>query len=90
MPFARGGPTLASTDAWFIIFTAFSLLWYECGENPIIFCYRIGWDVFSVIGSRDPIPAVVEQSITRISTRNFGACSNRSFTFSTRSTTLTD
>ena len=33
--------------AWWvgILMTAVAL-WQECGENPPLFCYRIGWDAF--------------------------------------------
>ena len=33
--------------AWWVgIFMTAVALWQECGENPALFCYRIGWDAF--------------------------------------------
>ena len=31
---------------WVGMFMTAVVLWQECGENPALFCYRIGWDAF--------------------------------------------
>lgn len=62
---------------------ASTILWYECGEDIGIFCYRIGSGAFSELRSRALIPVSVSQFSV---SRNYSACSNRSSTFSTRST----
>lgn len=28
-------------DGWIAVFSAMGLLWYECGEDLAVFCYRI-------------------------------------------------
>ena len=28
------------------------VLWHECGENPALFCYRIGVGAFATVRSR--------------------------------------
>jgi len=53
--------------------------WQESGENPAIFCYLIVWGTCTLLRSRilAPIPNFA---------RHETVCSNRSFTFSARST----
>jgi len=31
---------------WVGVFSTVVVLWQECGENPALFCYRIGRDTF--------------------------------------------
>jgi hypothetical protein len=34
--------------AWWVgMFATAVALWQECGENPALFCYRIGWVPFA-------------------------------------------
>jgi len=63
---------------WLPSITAAMVLWYECAENPMVFCYRIGWVVYRNWRSRE-LAAIPNFE------RHDTACSNRSFTFSTRS-----
>jgi hypothetical protein len=68
---------------WLPAVSAAIVLWYECAENPMVFCYRIGWGSFAMLRSLRlaPIPN---------SARTETACCNPSFIFSARSTVLTD
>ena len=69
---------------WLLIAcAAYFLLWQECGENPLVFCYRIAWSVFDSLRSRALVPV-------RVSSRKNTAWSNSSNGFSTRSTMLKD
>jgi hypothetical protein len=71
---------------WLASLTALYLLWHECAENPGVFCYRIGWGAFASMRSRSLAPVAISADVSRTS----AACSNRSFTSCTRSTTLKD
>jgi len=71
---------------WLSAFTGYVLLWQECGENPVVFCYRIVWGAASSMRSRTLAPVAISPDITRTS----AACLNRSFTSSARSTILKD
>jgi hypothetical protein len=73
-------------DAWLGCFSALVLLWHECGENPAIFCYRIGSGSFTTARSRALVPVLA----TPRTVRNSTACSNSSATFSTPSTMSRD
>jgi hypothetical protein len=64
-------------------FAAYVLLWHECGENPLVFCYRIGWSAFTTGRVRALVPV-------RVSQRTSAACSNPSVIFSKRSTMSKD
>ena len=64
-------------------------VWHECGEDIGVFCYRIGLGAFTTLRSRTLVPVPVATSQISLS-RNRSACSNRSSTFSTRSTAPTD
>jgi len=64
-------------------FMAYVLLWQECGENPLVFCYRIVWGAFATVRSCALVPV-------RLSPRINPACLNQSFTSSARSTILKD
>jgi hypothetical protein len=62
---------------------AYVLLWHECGENPLVFCYRIGWSALTTVRFRALVPV-------RVSQRTSAACSNPSVIFSRRSTMSKD
>jgi hypothetical protein len=62
---------------------AYVLLWNECGENPLVFCYRIVWSAFVTTRGRALAPV-------RVLSRTSAACSNPSLTFSKRSTMWKD
>ena len=64
----------------YAIFAAVGLLWYECGHDFGVFCYRIGCGVFSVARAR--ALELVPQRATTNPVRTSAACSNRSFIFS--------
>ena len=68
---------------WLAAFAAYVVLWNECGENPLVFCYRIGWSALTIVRFRALVPV-------RIPSRTSAACSNSSVTFSTRSTMSKD
>ena len=75
-------------NAWYPILAAVGLLWYECGLDFGVFCYRIGCGVFSV--ARERALELVPLRATMNPVRTSAACSNRSFIFSTRSITPKD
>jgi hypothetical protein len=60
---------------WLTGLTAYVLLWQECGENPVVFCYRIMWNAMTTVRDRAPVPV-------RISPRTNPACSRTYGTFS--------
>ena len=66
-----------------VAFAAYVLLWHECGENPVVFCYRIGWSALTTARVRALVPV-------RVSQRTSTACSNPSVIFSKRSTMSKD
>jgi hypothetical protein len=70
-------------SAWYAILAAMGLLWYECGHDFGVFCYRIGCGVFSV--ARERALELVPQRATN-PVRSNAACSNQSFIFSAHST----
>ena len=37
---------------WLALFGTLVAVWEETGENPALFCYRIGWDAFSSVRDR--------------------------------------
>jgi hypothetical protein len=63
---------------WLAAFAAYAVLWHECGENPFVFCYRIGWSTFTTTRARALVPV-------RVSLRTSAACSKPSVIFSKRS-----
>jgi hypothetical protein len=75
----RYGALMAAIAAW-------AVLWQECGENPALFCYRIGMDAFTGIRAR----ATVLAPVANFSARNNFRWSNQSAIFSTLSTTSKD
>jgi hypothetical protein len=72
------------------MFRAMGLLWHECGQDFAFFCYRIGCGALTAAHSRALELAPVSQVVTKSFARKTDACSNPSFTFSARSTTLKD
>jgi hypothetical protein len=62
------------------------LIWHECGENPGIFCYRIGNGAFKLVRGRQLAPVPIS-SVThsRVAQRTSSACLNPSSTFFVRS-----
>jgi hypothetical protein len=63
---------------WLAAFAAYAVLWHECGENPLVFCYRIGRSTFATGRARALVPV-------RVSLRTNAACSKPSVIFSKRS-----
>jgi hypothetical protein len=64
---------------WIPAIASALVLWYECAENPLFFCYRIGWGTY--VGWRSGAFAPIFAT-----TRAEAACCNQSCIFSTRST----
>jgi len=75
-------------NAWYALFSALGLLWYECGDDLGVFCYRIGCGLFTVARQRAVERAPL--AVTRTAMRTKAACSNRFFTSSALYTTLKD
>jgi hypothetical protein len=74
-------------DAWILaVASGMGILWYECGEDFVLFCYRIGCGAIASASSRALEFAPV-QAVVGTTSRNNVACSNRSFTSSARFTT---
>jgi hypothetical protein len=63
------------------------VLWQECGENPALFCYRIGVGAFSSVRSRGLVLVPAWRPNLQRPLRNRVACSNPSATCSTPFTT---
>ena len=62
------------------------LIWHESGENPALFCYRIGHGFFQSARNRAFVLARVPVAArTPMTQRTNTACSTRSSTFSVRS-----
>jgi len=66
------------------------LLWQECGENPFVFCYRIGHGAFTTTRACVLVPVPVVVIPIHRHTRTCAACSNQFDTFSTHSMTRKD
>jgi hypothetical protein len=79
---------MISLNAGYAVLAAIGLLWHECRQDIALFCYRIGCGVFSV--ARERAFQLVPLRATMNPVRTNAACSNRSFTFSARSTTPKD
>jgi hypothetical protein len=75
-------------NAWYAVLAAMGLLWYECGHDFGVFCYRIVCGLFGV--ARERALELVPQRATTNAVRTSAACSNRSFIFSVHSTTPKD
>ncbi len=67
------------------------LLWHECGENPAVFCYRMGHGFLRVARNR-ALVAVPVSDAARLPMRLRAnrSCLTRSSTFSVRSTAQKD
>jgi len=37
------------------------VLWYECGEDIVVFCYRIGLGAFAMLRTRALVPVPASQ-----------------------------
>jgi hypothetical protein len=74
--------------AWYAVFTALGLLWYECGDDFGVFCYRIGCGLFTLARQRAVELAPLVATTTPI--RTMAACSSRFFTSSALYTTPKD
>jgi hypothetical protein len=70
---------LTAVGAWMVV-------WYECGENPAMFCYRMGIGAFTSLRDQALMLAPVAHSSMREQFR----CLNRSGISSIRFTTLKD
>jgi hypothetical protein len=79
---------MKSLTAWYAVFAGAGLLWYECGHDLGVFCYRIGCGMFSA--ARERALELVPLRATTNPVRTNAACSNRSFIFSARFTTPKD
>ncbi len=66
---------------WFTAFSSYVLLWQECGENPVVFCYRIVWDALTSVRYRTLVPVYVSPRINPACSRTYGTFS-RLFTMS--------
>ena len=79
---------MMNLNAFYAALSGVGLLWYECGDDFGVFCYRIGCGVFSAARERAfelvPLRATMNPARTNV------ACSNRSFIFSAHSTTPKD
>ena len=76
-------------NPWYAVLLAgMTLLWHESGYDFGVFCYRIGCGMFSAVCER--AMELAPQRATMNPARTNAACSNRSFIFSARSTTLKD
>jgi hypothetical protein len=66
---------------WLTGLTAYVVLWQECGENPVIFCYRMMWDAMTAVRYRALVPVRLSQRINPACLRTYGTFS-RPFTMS--------
>lgn len=66
---------------WLTLCTAYVLLWQECGENPLVFCYRIVWGAFTTVRSRALVPVRLSPRINPACSKTYGI-SSRPFTMS--------
>ena len=79
---------MMSLNAWYAVLAGIGLLWYECGLDFGVFCYRIGCGVFSAARKR-ALELAPLRATTKMARTN-AACLNRSCIFSARFTTLKD
>jgi hypothetical protein len=79
---------MMNLNAWYALLAGMGLLWYECGHDLGVFCYRIGCGVFSAARERAFELAPLRATTTMVRTN--AACSNRSCIFFARSTLLRD
>jgi hypothetical protein len=61
---------------WLLLVCTIVVLWQECGENLSIFCYRIGWAMFSKLRTRAlflvPVPVRSQAACWKLSFTSFG------------------
>lgn len=79
---------MMNLNAFYATLSGLGVLWYECGDDFGVFCYRIGCGVFSAAHQR--VFELVPLRATTNPVRTNGACSNRFFTSCVHSTTLKD
>jgi hypothetical protein len=79
---------MMNLNTWYAVMAGMGLLWHECGFDFGVFCYRIGCGMFRA--ARERTFELVPLRATMNPVRTNAACSNRSFTFSARSTTPKD
>ena len=79
---------MMNLNTWYAVMAGMGLLWHECGFDFGVFCYRIGCGMFRA--AREGTLELVPLRATMNPVRTNAACSNRSFTFSARSTTPKD
>ena len=79
---------MMNLNAFYAALSGVGLLWYECGDDFGVFCYRIGCDMFSAARERVFEPAPLRTTTNPVRTN--AACSNRSFIFSAHFTTPKD
>jgi hypothetical protein len=79
---------MTNPNGWYAALAGVGLLWYECGDDFGVFCYRIGCGVFSAARKRafELVPLRATTNLVRTK----AACSNRSFIFSAHFTTRKD
>lgn len=60
---------------WLLLVCAVVVLWQECGENPAIFCYRIGWEAISKVRARAlfliPVTVRTEAACWKLSSTSY-------------------
>jgi hypothetical protein len=79
---------MMNLNAFYAALSGVGLLWYECGDDFGVFCYRIGCGAFNA--AREQVLELVPLRATTNPVRTKAACSNRSFIFSAHSTTPKD
>jgi hypothetical protein len=79
---------MMNLNAFYAALSGVGLLWYECGDDFGVFCYRIGCGVFSA--ARERAFELVPLRATMNPVRTKAACLNRSFIFSAPFTTPKD
>jgi hypothetical protein len=77
---------MTRSGSWVTVIGACVVIWNECGENPALFCYRIGLSAFTSVRAHGGFATAAMNPIARASIR----CSNPFGIFSTRSTMLKD
>jgi len=65
-------------------------LWHECGQDPGVFCYRIGRGAVTGLRTRALVPACSRASFHFSVLRDRSECLTPSFSSSTRCLTPTD
>jgi hypothetical protein len=73
-------------DMWLLFVSLLLILWHDCNQDVVIFCYRIGLGAFMTVRTRALVPITATLGLTWLNS----ACSNRFATFSTRFMTSKD